>query len=81
MAPRLPDFREREVESNPYPLLLLQTPGPSKYNFASDEAAGGDGGGYEDMIDEAIEDEYQVNEQSFNPAQYNHQQQQQRQTG
>lgn len=77
MGRGLPLFKKSTTD----PLPLLQTPGPSKYNFASDEVAGGDGGGYEDMIDEAIEDEYQVNEQSFNPAQYNQQQQQQPQTG
>jgi hypothetical protein len=36
--------------------------------------------GYEDnMIDDAIEDEFNENEQSFNPKQYTHQQQQQQQ--
>jgi hypothetical protein len=31
------------------------------------------------MIDDAIEDEFNENEQSFNPKQYTHQQQQQQQ--
>ena len=33
-------------------LAEAQTPGPSKYNFAQHEAAGGGNEGYEDMIDE-----------------------------
>lgn len=49
-------------------LAEAQTPGPSKYNFQDDNHES-----FEDMIDEAIEDEYHVNEQSFNPRQYQHQ--------
>eukprot|EP00879_Flechtneria_rotunda_P013203 GHRR01013788.1.p2 GENE.GHRR01013788.1~~GHRR01013788.1.p2 ORF type:complete len:106 (-),score=35.25 GHRR01013788.1:1588-1905(-) len=47
-------------------LSEAQTPGPNKYNF---ESQGHEG--YEDnMIDDAIEDEMNENEQSFNPRQH-----------
>lgn len=44
-----------------------QTPGPNKYNF---DNAGHEAGYEDDMIDNAIEDEFNENEQSFNPKQY-----------
>ncbi|KAI8468224.1 MAG: Snf1-like ser/thr protein kinase [Monoraphidium minutum] len=46
-------------------LSEAQTPGPSKYNFQEE---GGDD--YGDMIDAAIDDEFQVNEHSFDPQEY-----------
>jgi hypothetical protein len=54
------------------PLLLLlltapcQTPGPNKYNFDNQ----GHEGHEDTMIDDAIDDEFNENEQSFNPGQY-----------
>lgn len=59
-------------------LREAQTPGPNKYNF---DTAGGEGGYEDNMIDDAIEDEFNENEQSFNPKQYTQQQQQQRAAG
>eukprot|EP00882_Tetradesmus_deserticola_P001435 GHRQ01001552.1.p1 GENE.GHRQ01001552.1~~GHRQ01001552.1.p1 ORF type:complete len:377 (+),score=197.27 GHRQ01001552.1:1110-2240(+) len=47
-------------------LSEAQTPGPNKYNFDNQGHEG-----YEDnMIDDAIEDEFNENEQSFNPRAY-----------
>jgi len=72
--------RPQSVDDIKQILSAAQTPGPSKYNFSA--AAAGDEGVFEDMIDEAIHDEYNINEQSFNPETYQQQQlQQQRAAG
>jgi serine/threonine-protein kinase SRK2 len=45
-------------------LRQAMTPGPGKYNFASYDET------YEELIDDAIHDEFHTNERSFDPQQY-----------